>query len=720
LVFGLALAGIAGACGGGADVTSGEGSGGDGNGSGASNGSGGDFNPGGAGEGNGGGNAPVLSGLRIEPEDAVLTVAPGEKATRKFRVFGITQGGEVDVTSRSVFYVPDNYLVGGFPLDGGNTFSTRLPIEANDPPQRGGVVTVRAQAANPNNEIVEITTSLTVVLTGSVLPEAGSPWASPALPANPGSHFAGTPDATRAPVLYYPNDGALLPPNLGQLEVHFRKGHASNQLFQVAFESATSKLEYYTRCAAEAEDFVTDSCVLRLTGAAFDYLATSNQGAGPVALRVRGSDEDGMFGESAEFTIEFAEQRVDGAVYYWNAKAPESIVRFDFGSGVGTPETFMAPGDVPGNSRCVGCHALSRQGDRMMFSLGNSSNGYPVYLADLSKERTATDYFALDGTPQNSSNANRILLGSFSPDGSEYVAVAPVNDAAPETRLFFHDGSTGARASFVDLPFVVGSPDWSPVGDKIAVTRITGTNWTTIEFRGGGISMVQRTGGTWQTAADDIVHVVPPEAGKNRFNPVFTPDGTLLLYSEVDQSSYSGGPATACSSGARAYCDGYSDPGSKTWAVRAQANATPVFLAKAAQGGVADGEFSPPQANVSSSDLMDTFPKPTPFVAEHRGKRLLWFTVSSQRRAGLRTFYPNASAVGDPATQALLWMFAIDPDRVEDGEDGSYPGFFLPFQDMKTSNHMAQWTERIVDADPPPPPPSVPPPPPPPPVPPVR
>jgi hypothetical protein len=56
-------------------------------------------------------------------------------------------------------------------------------------------------------------------------------------------------------------------------------------------------------------------------------------------------------------------------------------------------------------------------------------------------------------------------------------------------------------------------------------------------------------------------------------------------------------------------------------------------------------------------------------------------------------------------------MFALDADRVKTGEDGSYPGFFLPFQDLKTSNHMAQWTERIVSDDPPPAAPPTPPPP---------
>jgi hypothetical protein len=67
-------------------------------------------------------------------------------------------------------------------------------------------------------------------------------------------------------------------------------------------------------------------------------------------------------------------------------------------------------------------------------------------------------------------------------------------------------------------------------------------------------------------------------------------------------------------------------------------------------------------------------------------------------------------------------MFALDADKVLAGQDGSYPGFFLPFQDMTSSNHMASWTQKYVSDQPPPgppptpPPPLAPPPPPPPPI----
>jgi hypothetical protein len=41
-------------------------------------------------------------------------------------------------------------------------------------------------------------------------------------------------------------------------------------------------------------------------------------------------------------------------------------------------------------------------------------------------------------------------------------------------------------------------------------------------------------------------------------------------------------------------------------------------------------------------------------------------------------------------------MAAVDPDKIANGEDGCYTAFALPFQDITTSNHIAQWTTKVV------------------------
>jgi hypothetical protein len=673
--------------------------------------------------------------LRVEPADALLRVPIGESRTLAYKAYGRFAAEpevEVELTERTVFYVPDNYLVAGFPASGAGTLTTRLPSASGDPSQRGGVLTVRAQAANTDGTVATATTTLNVSLEGGVTPELGSSEATPALPADLAAAFGGNSDDAYAPLLAYPNDGVLLPPNLGRLEVHFKPGSQPTTLYEIRFQGASTDLRYYTRCYADPAEFESGACAFTLTGDAFGALAASNQGSGPLTLSVRGTDEAGHVGASSEISIEFAAERIDGAVYYWTATNPPSIVRFDFGSGQSAPEVFVAPGDVPGpddqaNDKCVGCHALSRQGDKVFFSLDNSSRGELMYVNDLSRSLDDPDFFTYNGRQLDYPQAaledrhNRVLTGSFDPTGSAFVAVAPKNDPESDGKLFFHDGATGERSGSLELPFTPSHPDWSPDGDRIAFTAIDtsalGKNATTIEFLGAGIGMVRRDDGVWDGA--NPVTIVPAEAGKNRYNPVFLPDGSALLYSESDQSSYSGSRVDSCNesnvTSNGSFCNGYSDPAAKTWAVLPEASATPVLLANAAAPGVADGLFSVPQSEVSSGDLMDTFPKPAPFSISHRGKTLNWFTVSSQRRAGLRKVFPNHNVVGDPDTQALLWMFALEPARIADAQDPSYAGFFLPFQALTTSNHMAQWTERIVSDDPPPPAPTPPPPPPPPP-----
>jgi hypothetical protein len=136
-----------------------------------------------------------------------------------------------------------------------------------------------------------------------------------------------------------------------------------------------------------------------------------------------------------------------------------------------------------------------------------------------------------------------------------------------------------------------------------------------------------------------------------------------------------------------------------------------VLLARANAIGVADkltladGRSSIVTSRIANGMLMNTFPRSAPFEATQNGHKLFWFTVASQRRPGVRLYTAKTSVVGDEPTQVLLWMFALDADQVLAGKDGSYPGFFLPFQDMTTSNHMAAWTQKYVSDTPPPEPP---------------
>ena len=657
--------------------------------------------------------------MRIDPADSVLVVPRGQSTTVSFRAFATMQvgGGEVEITDRTIFYVPDNYLVGSFPADGSALFTTYLPTVSTDPPQRGGVVTIQAQAANTDSTITTVTTTLTVTITDIGTAAAGSPGATPAISSDPGPEFAGTNSATLAPALVYPNDGVLLPPNMQQLEVHFLPGSNASELYEISILSNFSQYRYYTRCYANPAKFLPGVCAFELDPETVNVIAESNRGGGPVTLTVRGTDENGNVGTSASITVQFAGDRVDGAIYYWTTTSTTtqlpSIMRFDFASQSALA-AVLQPSDLPddggnphANTTCVGCHALSRDGKHMVAAKGATWAGYLVYVNDLSKPKTAANWLTVDGRSSGTAAANRVMNASFNPDGSQFVADAPAGDTLGVNSLSFNDGVTGVRQSSLNLGFPVSYPDWSPDGQSIAVTHIYGNSGSIIQFQEGGISVIQQSATGWSPSPAEVV-VVPHTTGKSRYTPNFVPDSSFLLYSEATRQ-------TGDSDG---LVDSYADPSATVWAVQPKANATPVLLARANATSVADkltladGRSSLVVQRISSGMLMDTFPRSAPFQATQNGHKLFWFTSASQRRAGLRLYKPNPSVVGDEPTQLLLWMFALDADQVMAGKDGSYPGFFLPFQDLTTSNHMAAWTQKYVSDNPPPPPPPRPPPPP--------
>ena len=76
------------------------------------------------------------------------------------------------------------------------------------------------------------------------------------------------------------------------------------------------------------------------------------------------------------------------------------------------------------------------------------------------------------------------------------------------------------------------------------------------------------------------------------------------------------------------------------------------------------------------------------------GSRLMWVTFSSSRMYGLRP--PPDGGHDESDKGSIIWMAAIDPDKVASGADGSFPAFALPFQDYTTSNHIAQWTTKVL------------------------
>jgi hypothetical protein len=668
---------------------------------------------GGGGDDGGPSGGQVLSSVHIVPANATLTVQAGQSITQTYKVMGIVDGAatETDVTDRFVFYVPDNYLVGTFPLDGSPLWTSRLPGAPTDPPQRGGLLTVQAEALNPNNVPVTTTTSLTVQLVASFSGvadgDAGVPDGS--VPMNAATIFANAPvDPSRVPVLGYPNNGAMLPPNLRLLDVHWQPGSPQNTLFRISFNSPQSAITYYARCGTIGGLMSPGSCGFQLDEAGYEYLASSNAGTGNVSVNITGTDDTGTgAGTSNSFNIQFAQETVNGGVYYWDVSHTR-IMRFDFGGTSSTPDVFLSPGDYGTSGTCIGCHTLSRDGTKLAASAGGQNDGYLVYTNDVAQLEAA------DGgvLTQNEDQPNRMQFAAFDPLGDMFVAVYGDGQGFDPNSLYFHDGNTGLIDTTLTKPlaFQPDHPSWSPDGTMIAMTHVGVAGTSQMEFM-GGIDVARFNAGAVNdggvTLADggatvgDPYVVVPSNvktttSAVNSYNPDFAPDSTFLVFSQ-----------TICSAGDATNHDCDSDISSNvsatTWAVEPVAGATPIHLDKAAAPGVADG---------ANAAVLDTFPRATPFETTQGSGKLFWFTVASLRQPGFRLKNFKASDEGDGQNQQQLWMFAVDPAKIHMGQDGSYPAFFLPFQDPTTSNHIAQWTQQIVGGAPAPPAPPPPPPPP--------
>jgi hypothetical protein len=658
--------------------------------------------------GDDGGSGAVISGVTIVPPNATLTVQAGQSVSQTYKVMGVLNGSgaPVDVTSRFVFWVPDNYLVGDFPTNGGPVFTSRLPVASTDPPQQGGTLTVEAEALNPGNTPVTATTSLTIKLVATLdeTSDAG-------LPANPGQLFGGPNEPSRAPVLEYPNDGTMLPPNLRLLDVHWMPGSASNTLYQITFTSASSSITYYTGCGAIQDLLPAGACGFQLDATGYAYLSESNAGQGNVAVTIKGTDDTGTsVGTSSTINIQFAENTVNGGVYYWDVTDTQ-IMRFDFGGTSTTPDVFFAKSEYGTDGTCVGCHAISPDGTKMVASEGGQGDGRMNYINNVASMTATTSPLT-----QNQSTTSRVQFASFDPLGTQFVAIDgdgqmanPTNAGDTTNSLWFHDGTTGlvVPAETKELTFEPDHPAWSPDGTMIAMTHVGVHNTSQREYLGGidvatflagSVTDAGVTVGTGAASLGTPVVVIPNNvtAGANSinsYNPSFAPDSTFMVFSQTICP-------TADAQGELCDSDIEQNVSATTWAVKPVAGATPIHLDNAAKPGVADGV---------GAAVLDTFPRATPFETTQGTGKLFWFTVASLRAPGLRLKNWDSGEA-----QQQLWMFAVDPAKILAGQDGSYTAFFLPFQNAKTSNHIAEWTQKIASANPPAPVPPPPPPPPPP------
>ncbi|MGN6108285.1 MAG: TolB family protein [Kofleriaceae bacterium] len=570
-----------------------------------------------------------LTSLTVKPADQTLVIAQSQAATSTYTALGTFADGRVeDVSAHVQFSLADA------------TLGTFAAADFTSSTWRGGATRVLAFGNGVQGE-----TGITLRLEQQ--------WNDPAsnLPSDPAGAFGGPADPSRAPGLVYPNDGVVLPPNLGQLELHFRPG-AGNTLFEVRFYNAVLDLKVYLRCTQP----LGGGCIYQPDAQVWRWLAETNRGSAPVNWTVRGTDDAGTgVGTSTEMDLRFSPEDVTGGIYYWTTTS-QAIMRFDFASATQTTaETFF--GSEMTGGTCVGCHALSRDGTKLVAESGGQNDGR-LLLLDVA---TKTPMVPFGSTTKS-------IFESWNHDGSAFVGVYG-DTGATNFDLMVFDGTTGAVTETIaaggSSTNPTDHPDWSPAGDRIAFVNV-GVKNTLQMFYNGEIRTVAKSGGAWGPPQV----LVPRAPGKNRYYPAFAPDGTMLVFDE-----------STCNSGnVGGECNADTDPSAKLYVIDGVAGGAITALDRANGPGVADG---------GRTDLTNSFPKwnPTVWQRDLGGGRLAWLTFSSTRQYGLRS---------PPGAGTLLWMVAVDLDAPA-GTDPSAAAFALPFQDLATSNHIAQWTTKVVE-----------------------
>jgi hypothetical protein len=319
---------------------------------------------------------------------------------------------------------------------------------------------------------------------------------------------------------------------------------------------------------------------------------------------------------------------------------------------------------------------------------------------------------------------------SFSPDHLQFLASggdcapgATCNDPTGGTpnitsnQFFLFDGNTFMRSP----PGAVTAaptgkratmPDWSN-DDKNAVFVVpTSTATWSNAFGQAQVDDDHVLGGSLWTmprsnkmfgAATEILHAMSDLT--NNYYPSYAPDGSLLVFNRVDVTpgEFTGTPGLTDKVS-------YSNPHAKVFVMTPTAGSMPIECTLLNDVG----------------DLSNSWPRWSPFIQMYKGSKLLWVTFSSTRDYGLLVRNSVNSQVqcyppdtpenpcmgtgichGTPfppnCKQPQIWMSAINLTTAEVSNPGdpSLPAFWLPFQDITTHNHTAQWTSTVVNQPPP-------------------
>ncbi len=504
------------------------------------------------------------------------------------------------------------------------------------------------------------------------------------------------PTALGAPTIAYPPDGVLLPPNMNVLEVQFVPP-AGATLFEVSFTNSITDVRVETQCnpVPDVRGGPSMGCGVTLPLAAWQDIANHNRDGDPVHVTVRAT-KDGtcVAASTTKVDLAFAKDDLAGGIYYWQsatyggiAGTTGGIYSHDFGTFDPTPAPFYTSGAT---GTCVGCHNLSRDGQRMAVATDDP---------DADDEFGDVRMHVMDVGARSVVGGKNLSPG-FQTFTHDHAKLFGSNWKAQNVSFTVWDGNGATLLATDTLPAATAAtqPDLSKDdGTLVFVVPKAGTIWKLGDHHFAGGSLYTATFNPATSAMGAPTSLLAATGTQNFYYPQLSPDQSFVVFNAApDGDAFYNRNARV-----------------KLLHLPSAAGATPIDLAAL---NVKDG-------------LTNSWPRWSPFVQTYKGHKLLWLTFSSNRDYGLhlvnqpatpfKRCYPTESPTGAPwndnvapnwipasktnvtftgCEQPQIWMAGviIDPSPSLDAGDRSFPAFWLPFQDVNSHNHSAQWVEKVV------------------------
>src|SRR5260221_2314592 len=266
--------------------------------------------------------------------------------------------------------------------------------------------------------------------------------------------------AGHAPTIAYPADGILVPPNLGQFDVHWQSG-AGNNLFEISMANEFVDLRIYYGASGAAYTAYTPTEWTTLASAD-ETLTLTVAGLNTASRTVKGTS-------TAEH-INVTNEIVQGGLYYWTTTPPQGIFRYDMGTPGTPPSSFFLPNMAPGNpTNCVGCHTLSKDGTKIAMTIDGGDGRGAMFDVGT---RAVLIQFA--------TNAKNWNFATFNVDSTKLVTVS-------HGQMVLRDAAgTQIGAALPNSSGVATHPELSPDGSQLANVE-TPSGGTDYDVTGGSI-----------------------------------------------------------------------------------------------------------------------------------------------------------------------------------------------------------------------------------------